>query len=95
MAVSRQALQEKCYSHKAIINYGYDSFNRLTGKETSHKVTGDSSKTVNGVKTKYYLSGTTIVSEETNGNITVYLGRHGGATCEEFGNYVMETLKSL
>jgi isocitrate dehydrogenase (NAD+) len=25
----------------------------------------------------------------------VITGRPGGATCEEFGNYVMETLKSL
>ena len=31
------------------------------------------SKTVNGVTTTYYLSGTQIVAEETNGNITLYL----------------------
>ena len=31
------------------------------------------SKTVNGVTTNYYLSGSTIIAEETEGNITVYL----------------------
>ena len=30
-------------------------------------------KTVNGVTTTYYLSGSTIIAEETEGNITVYL----------------------
>ena len=30
-------------------------------------------KTVNGVTTTYYLSGSQIVAEETNGNITVYI----------------------
>ena len=31
------------------------------------------SKTVNGVTTNYYLCGSTVVGEETNGNITLYL----------------------
>ena len=31
------------------------------------------SKTVNGVTTNYYLEGSRIIAEETNGNITVYL----------------------
>ena len=31
------------------------------------------SKTVNGVTTTYYLSGSQIVGEETNGNLTIYL----------------------
>ena len=31
------------------------------------------SKTVNGVTTKYYLDGSRIVGEETNGVITVYI----------------------
>ena len=31
------------------------------------------SKTVNGVTTNYYLNGSTIIAEETEGNITVYL----------------------
>ena len=31
------------------------------------------SKTVNGVTTTYYLDGSKIVGEETNGNITLYL----------------------
>ena len=31
------------------------------------------SKTVNGVKTTYYLSGSQIIAEETNGNVTYYL----------------------
>ena len=30
------------------------------------------SKTVNGVTTTYYLDGSKIVGEETNGNITLY-----------------------
>ena len=31
------------------------------------------SKTVNGITTNYYVSGTQILAEETNGNITVYI----------------------
>ncbi len=31
------------------------------------------SKTVNGVRTDYYLNGTNIVAEVTNGNVTLYL----------------------
>ena len=38
------------------------------------------SKTVNGVTTTYYLSGSTIISEETEGNITVYLYDSTGST---------------
>ena len=36
------------------------------------------SKTVNGVTTNYYLSGSQIIAEETNGNITVYLYNNTG-----------------
>ena len=31
------------------------------------------SKTVNGVTTTYYLNGSQIIGEETNGNITLYI----------------------
>ena len=37
------------------------------------------SKTKDGVKTTYYLSGTTIVGEETNGNLTLYIYDDMGA----------------
>ncbi len=37
------------------------------------------SKTVNGVTTNYYLNGSQIVAEETNGNITVYIYDASGA----------------
>ena len=37
------------------------------------------SKTVNGVTTTYYVSGTQILAEETNGNVTVYLYDSEGA----------------
>ena len=37
------------------------------------------SKTKNGVKTTYYVSGATILGEETNGNITVYFYDDTGA----------------
>ncbi len=36
------------------------------------------SKTVNGVTTNYYLNGSQIMAEETNGNITVYLYNNTG-----------------
>ena len=36
------------------------------------------SKTVNGVTTSYYLNGSQIMAEETNGNITVYLYNNTG-----------------
>ena len=37
------------------------------------------SKTVNGITTNYYVSGTQILAEETNGNVTVYLYDSEGA----------------
>jgi len=37
------------------------------------------SKTVNGVTTTYYLSGSTIIAEETSGNLTVYIYDSNGS----------------
>ena len=67
------------------LRYGNYTFTwegrRLVGATSSSKTMSftynaegiRTSKTVNGVTTNYYLSGSQIVAEETNGNITVYL----------------------
>ena len=50
------------------------------------------SKTVNGVTTTYYLSGSQIIAEETSGNLTVYIYDASGSP---IGNTPQATQKML